>query len=266
MLIFALILCFTIPAFAVKILPYACTLHDVMHWDAKSATLVLKNPEGETLTASWPSTVDLWNYDGSTWKFDLPTGNNFAFNKIVNVALTSGLVTGGAVRSMVLSQTLTADCPAPAYHEVLNVSLYSQFTVGNWANAIMAKIVFDPTGDAKTGMASVIATEMYLPNKTTAGGSYYNYEANMIAPTNWLAGGLPLTQVVAFNYFNVAGAGVGALNDHAVLFHLMGCESATGHLLYTHAVTTPGAAAGSLKINIAGTNYYLYFWAAQGAS
>lgn len=92
--ILALVLCFAMPAFAIKILPYNVPLQDLMRWDKYGATLKLSNPEGETLTVAWATTVDLWNYDGSTWTYDLPSGDTFAFGK--GVAITGDSSVTGA--------------------------------------------------------------------------------------------------------------------------------------------------------------------------
>lgn len=252
------ILCLTLilPALAVKIAPYSQPLHDIMHWDAKSQRLIIMNPENENLTVSWLSTVDLWNYDSALWTWDLPDGDEFAFDKIVNVNLTSGLVAAGAVRSVVISQTLTADCPPPAYHEVLNVTLYSQYQTGNWANAIMARIIYAPDGDARAGMAAVIASEMYLTDGPTEGGSYYNYESTMVAPTSW-AGALPTSQVVGFEHYVMAGAGFGDLDDKANLFHLEGVSTLSQGLFFLSDITI-SSADGLLKINVEGVEYYMF--------
>uniref|UniRef100_A0A6M3XWQ5 Uncharacterized protein n=2 Tax=viral metagenome TaxID=1070528 RepID=A0A6M3XWQ5_9ZZZZ len=89
--ILALIFCFAMPAFAIKILPYDVPLQDLMKWDKSGATLKLSNPEGETLSVAWASTVDLWNYDGATWTFDLPSGDTFAFGKGIAVTGISSI-------------------------------------------------------------------------------------------------------------------------------------------------------------------------------
>ena len=87
------ILCLTmvIPGLAIKIAPYSQPLHDIMHWDAKSAKLIIMNPEGESQTLSWPATVDLWNYNVNTWTFDLPTGDTFNFAKQLKGTITDPL-------------------------------------------------------------------------------------------------------------------------------------------------------------------------------
>lgn len=256
-LVMILSLAFLLPVEAIKIAPYSQPLHDIMHWDAKSATLVIMNPENERLTVAWPATVDLWNYDGKEWMFDLPDGDNFGFNKVVHVDLTyAGSAVAGSFPSMILSTTLTGDSTGSAYTEVLNVTLYSQYQTGNWANAIMARIIYDPGGDARGGMAAVIASEMYLKDGATTGGSYYNFESTMVAPTSW-AGALPTSQVVAFEHYVTAGAGKADLDDNAVLFHLEGVTEAVNDLFYLADLTVTKA-DGLLKINIAGTVYYMF--------
>ena len=126
-LVMALIMAFAIPGAAIKIAPYANPLHDIMYWNAASAKLIIQNPEGESLTTSWPATVDLWNYNGNSWTFDLPTGDNFAFSKRVdfNIATTEGA--GSTVRGISLTDTVGA---ALAIHEGIRSHITSAYMTG----------------------------------------------------------------------------------------------------------------------------------------
>ena len=441
---------FAIPGAAIKIAPYPNPLHDIMYWDTTSAKLIIQNPEGESLTTSWPSTVDLWNYNGTSWTFDLPDGDKFAFSKRVdfNISttegagstvrslsitdtvgaamaihegvyshITSAYMTGGwcnavvgvitysatgsagggmaasfcgelnmqpaassggsyypyhsyfnfptntvlidstafnyafekyeaaggavaqfddygdfwhvvgltpladhilsanyltlrilvqpaataydkflvlshaqnmlsmgtavspvpivatdpkigvytsvaaiatgAVNSVVISQVTGGDVTGAAYQGALDVTLNAQHQSGNWANAIMSRIIYDPDGDARGGMAAVVCAEMYLPDKVTPGGSYYCYESNLQAPTSWDGSGAPLTQVVAFEHYVAGGAALTNLDDNAVLFHLEGVSTGSADLFYLADLTVTKA-DGLLKINVNGTAYYMF--------
>jgi len=447
-LVMILCLAFILPANAIKIAPYSQPLHDIMHWDVTSAKLIIQNPENENLTVSWPATVDLWNYNGNVWTYDLPDGDKFAFSKRVdfNISTTEGagstvrsisltdtvgaangihegirshvtsaFMTGswcnavvgvitysaagsagggmaapicsemnmqpaassggsyysvhsyfnvptsaelidstafnyafeayelaggakgefddygdfwhivgltplvdhilsanyltlrilvqpaataydkflvlshaqnmlsmgtaiapvpivatdpkigvytsvaaiatGAVNSVVISQVTGGDVTGTAYQGALDVTLNAQHQSGNWANAIMSRIIYDPDGDARGGMAAVVCAEMYLPDKATPGGSYYNYESNMVAPTNWV--GSALAQVVAFEHYVVGGAGVADLDDKGNMLHLEGCSTTASGLFYLADLTVTKA-DGLLKINVNGTEYYMF--------
>ena len=144
-LILTMILCFAISAFAVKILPYNMPLHDIMSWDERSATLKIANPEGESVSVAWASTVDLWNYDGTTWKFDLPIGSTFAFGKGVRIGAPSSTY-GSGLR--IGTAYVAAGAPVGIYFDDGGVAVTSWgegFTVGTVYTAAS-------TAQGQTGM------------------------------------------------------------------------------------------------------------------
>jgi len=102
-LVMILCLAIVMPGLAVKIAPYSQPLHDIIHWDAKSAKLIIQNPEGESLIVAWPATVDFWNYEGATWTFDLPTGDTFNFAKQLKGTITNPLIEQAGVFGQVNS-------------------------------------------------------------------------------------------------------------------------------------------------------------------
>ena len=138
--ILALVLCFAMPAFAIKILPYSVPLQDIMRWDKSDNTLKLSNPEGESISVAWPATVDLWNYDGSIWKWDLPTGDLFAFGKAIGETLyfevpSSSQISIGTYATA-LPVTVTG---ANLFGEMHNVIL-TDINVAYWYQAKYTKI------------------------------------------------------------------------------------------------------------------------------
>jgi len=87
-------------------------------------------------------------------------------------------------------------------------------------------------------------------------------ELEATCPASWTS-----SQTQAFIYVNASGATAAKFLDEAGLIQLYtGIDSGTGNMVYTHVVTTPGAAAGSIRILVGDTPYYLYYWSTQGAT
>lgn len=194
--VMALLMVFAIPALGVKIAPYSQPQHDIVHWDAKSARLIIQNPEGEGLTVSWPADVDLINYNGSTWTWDLPDGDEFAFLKTVNVVLAEGI----GVHSIVT--------PVEAYTGWA-LGFFGQAIIsnpaGNAANA--AGGVFEVNvAAAHTGGKTGIWTGLYAGafSNSTAGGQ--TPTAGIVVET--IAGGTIDASDVPLITFMTSGAGV----------------------------------------------------------
>lgn len=277
--ILALVLCFTIPAFAIKILPYNVPLQDLMRWDKYGAALKLSNPEGETLTVAWATTVDLWNYDGSTWTFDLPSGDTFAFGKGVaitgvssitgattitgavtitgDVGITgvssftlSSAATTGTIQSVVISQTMTVLATAN-YIEVLNVTLTSDVKTGACANAIFAKIDYVTDGLAH-GEAGVIAAELSLPASSVARGEYNVWKTEIDVPTNCVMNANP----IHIFGINVWGGAATQFDDYGYLFNISGVTTGADDFFYLSDVTLTKC-DGFLKIKVLGVTYYI---------
>ena len=226
-LIMALIMAFAIPGAAIKIAPYPNPLHDIMYWDTTSAKLIIQNPEGESLTTSWPSTVDLWNYNGTSWTFDLPDGDKFAFSKRVdfNISTTEGA--GSTVRSLSITDTVGA---AMAIHEGVYSHITSAYMTGGWCNAVVGVITYSATGSAGGGMAASICGEMNMQPAASSGGSYYPFHSYFNFPTSTV-----LIDSTAFNYafekYEAAGAAVAQFDDYGDFWHVVGLTPADGNIL-----------------------------------
>jgi len=224
---------FAIPGAAIKIAPYANPLHDIMYWNAASAKLIIQNPEGESLTTSWPSTVDLWNYNGTSWTFDLPDGDKFAFSKRVDINTTNTDV-AGTVRSVSITQTVTG---SGAVHEALFVTLDAAANyTGSWANAIAARMNFTGTGSGMGGTAAVISAEMNLPPIASPGGSYFGYQTYYNVPTS-----ATLIDSTSFNYafelYELVGGAKGQFDDYGDFWNITGLTPLVDHVLSADYVT-----------------------------
>jgi len=268
--IFALvmILCLTmvLPGMAIKIAPYSQPLHDILHWDAASQRLIINNPEGESQTVSWPSTVDLWNYNGNYWAYDLPTGDKFRFMKevLIGVEGTPLVYTEGEElleiwgTSASTSGTVTA---MPFYvHSTLTgvggVGRAGQFVLetnvvlGGWSNALKAQVIYGAAGKT-TGLGSAFCAEMTLSAGNVA-GTYAPIEIEL----NMGAAGVTGTQT-SLIYMSVNDAASTVFDDNGFLFSLNGVAAGASDVFYLADLTVTKA-DGLLKININGTAYYMF--------
>jgi len=198
--ILALILCFTIPAFAIKILPYNVPLQDLMRWDKYSATLKLSNPEGETLTISWPTTVDLWNYDGDTWTFNLPSGDTFAFSKAitgtVNLSETVAIPEKTPVNAVASVGKITSDTTAPSDGDTVTID----------TKVYTFKTALTPTeGEILIGGTAAAALDNLLSAINHTGTPDTDYKCAAVHPTVTATTNTDTTQLVAAKTKGVAG-------------------------------------------------------------
>lgn len=249
-LVMILCLAFMLPADAIKIAPYSQPLHDILHWDARSEKLIIMNPENEKQTVSWPSTVDLWNYNGNTWTYDLPTGDKFAFSKRVdfNISTTEG--TGSTVRGISLTDTVGA---ALAIHEGIRSHVTSAYMTGSWCNAIVGVITYSATGSAGGGMAAPICSEMNMQPAASSGGSYYNYHSYFHLPA-----GTALIDSTAFNYafelYELADDTT-CFDDFGEFIRIVGLTDATTHVWFDN----------TLRIHIGTTDWFIPLSEAEGS-
>jgi len=226
-IVMALLLAFAMPGMAIKIAPYSQPLHDIMHWDAASQKLIINNPEGESQTVSWLSTVDLWNYNGNSWTYDLPDGDKFAFSKRVdfNIATTEGA--GSTVRGISLTDTVGA---ALAIHEGIYSHVTSAYMTGSWTNAVVGVITYSATGSAGGGMAASFCGELNMQPAASSGGSYYPYHSYFNFPTSTV-----LIDSTAFNYafekYEAAGGAVVQFDLYGDFWHIVGLTPADGYIL-----------------------------------
>jgi len=273
-LVMALLLAFTIPGMAIKIAPYSQPLHDIMHWDVTSAKLIIQNPEGESQTVSWPSTVDLWNYNGNYWAYDLPTGDKFRFMKEVLIGVegvplvyTEGeelLEIWGTSAS--ISGTVTA-MPVYVHSNLTGIGgvgraaefvLETNIALGNWSNALKGKVIYGAAGRT-AGLGSAICAEMTLSAGTTP-GTYAPLEIEL----NMGAAGVTGAQT-SLIYMSVNDAASTTFDDNGFLFSLNGVAAGASDVFYL-ADLTISKADGLLKINVNGTVYYMFITTAINGS
>ncbi len=250
-LVFVMLFSMFLMADAIKIAPYSQPLHDIMHWDARSQKLIIQNPENENQTVSWPSTVDLWNYNGNSWTFDLPSGDVFAFSKRVNINTSTTEGAGSTVRSESITHTVGA---AGAIHEALWVTLDTEFATGSWANAIVGVLDYGALGSSSGGLGASICAEVNMAPIASPGGSYYNVHSYFNVPL-----AAALIDSTAFNYaferYEIAADASHDFDLYGLLWHIVGLDDNTTKVWYDN----------TLKIQIDTTIWWIPLSEAQGS-
>ena len=129
--------------------------------------------------------------------------------------------------------------------------------LGAWFNAAKAQLHFGAAGTGEiTGAASVFNAELYLPNKTMAGGEYQVLELNLQSQANTVSHG-NLAMPISFVKFKLSGASKTTLEDSAnmVLFQIDGFDEGAGSCV--DLAGAPGAAGGNIRISINGADWFI---------
>ena len=143
---------------------------------------------------------------------------------------------------------------------------YTNVTAGGWVNAVKAYMEFGTSGRT-TGLASSLVAEMVLPSTdiTAAGGGYFPLEVEYVAGGNALTTAGALTgNHAGFIWLQQSGDADGDFDDNGYLMHIKGMTAGSGHLFATGGNT--GTIAGSLKIGVDNTAYYIPLWSSEVAT
>jgi len=159
----------------------------------------------------------------------------------------------GTVRSMEITHTQTVQ--TTGVNECLYVDFESAVQTGNWTNAIVGRLNYTAPGNANGGMAAAICSELSLAGAAQTGGAYYSLDVELDCPTSFTCAGnkdLP----VAMQKFGVWGnsTAITSFETNGYLFHLDGFTAGNDKIF---ATVGDVAAAGTLRINIGGTDYYI---------
>lgn len=130
----------------------------------------------------------------------------------------------------------------------------TEVALGTYANALNAKLDFGAAGRV-TGLGGALCAELDLGPGTTS-GSYAVFEAELNVPASGSLG-----TRTSFMSLNAWGANVAAFDTGGFLFDLNGLTSASGKLFFLD--NAAGTVAGSLRIQINGTPYYLLLYSNQ---
>jgi hypothetical protein len=126
--------------------------------------------------------------------------------------------------------------------------------LGSFSNAVKGEIVYGASGRT-TGLGSAVLAEMSLSAGTSA-GTYAPLEIELNVPSGASTGTL-----TSFIYASMQGADVATMDTNGRFINLAGVTAGAGKMWVTGS--TLGTAAGGLRCRIAGTDYWLPFYAAQ---
>lgn len=259
--ILALVLCFTIPAFAIKILPYNVPLQDLMRWDKYGLTLKLSNPEGETMNIAWPANVDLWNYDGSTWTFNLPSGDTFVFGK--------GVLVGGTLELVNNSITVTKASGIGVHSVVTPVVAYTGWALGFFGQALISNTTGN-AANAAGGVFEVNVTATHTGGKTGIwtgiyAGAFANSTTGGSLPTagivveNIAGATVDMSTVPLITFMTCGGGGAGGAMSQ-ILFEIGNAEAAKT----VGTLTTEMFYHQTLKCVVNATDYFIPMSTVEG--
>ncbi|MHA1302145.1 MAG: DUF2190 family protein [Candidatus Heimdallarchaeaceae archaeon] len=172
--------------------------------------------------------------------------------------LTSTAAVTGTIRCANIDLSILADMEGSGIAEALRVNITTAKQTGAWINAIVGRIDFGSSGDARLGMAAAICAEMNVPGKVTPGGALYALDAEINVPTN---AELSDGHIVAFIKMGVWGGAKTELDDHGFVFHIDGVANTSDGLFDSSTITLDSGTNivfdATLKINVNGTAYYI---------
>ncbi|MGA1035076.1 MAG: hypothetical protein ACO3VI_07170 [Ilumatobacteraceae bacterium] len=183
--------------------------------------------------------------------FEGTTLGNFTITEGGNTITTTNTATSGTYQPLVVSTTMSgagADGGRSKFDMTTNVAL------GSFSNALKAEVTYGATGRT-TGLGSAFVAEMTL-SAGTSSGTYAPLELELNMPTGASTGTL-----TSFIHASMQGAAVATMDTNGRFINLVGVTAGAGKMWKTG--TTLGTAAGALRCRIAGTDYWLPFYAAE---
>jgi hypothetical protein len=183
--------------------------------------------------------------------FEGTTLNKFTITEGGNTITTTNTATSGTYQPLVVSTTMSgagADGGRSKFDMTTNVAL------GSFSNALKAEVTYGATGRT-TGLGSAFVAEMTL-SAGTSSGTYAPLELELNMPTGASTGTL-----TSFIHASMQGAAVATMDTNGRFINLVGVTAGAGKMWKTG--TTLGTAAGALRCRIAGTDYWLPFYAAE---
>lgn len=187
---------------------------------------------------------------------NIGTVNNFVSTAIDTDSLTvttSNASTSGSVsvEPVVVDTTMTG---AGGVGGRAKFKTTINAVLGSFSNAVKGEVVYGASGRT-TGLGSAVLAEMSLSAGTSA-GTYAPLELELNVPSGASTGTL-----TSFIYASMQGADVTTMDTNGRFINLAGVTAGAGKMWKTG--TTLGTAAGALRCRIAGTDYWLPFYAAE---
>ena len=168
-----------------------------------------------------------------------------------NTITTTNTATSGTYQPLVVSTTMSgagADGGRAKFDMSTNVAL------GSFSNALKAEVTYGASGRT-TGLGSAFVAEMTL-SAGTSSGTYAPLELELNLPSGASTGTL-----TSFIHASMQGAAVATMDTNGRFINIVGVTAGAGKMWKTG--TTLGTAAGGLRCRIAGTDYWLPFYAAE---
>ena len=125
---------------------------------------------------------------------------------------------------------------------------------GGFTNALKANVSYGASGST-SGLGSAFVAELTLSAGTSA-GTYAPLELELNVPSGASTGTL-----TSFIHASMQGADVATMDTNGRFINLAGVTAGAGKMWVTGS--TLGTAAGALRCRIAGTDYWLPFYAAE---
>lgn len=170
----------------------------------------------------------------------------------MNVTTTSASTSGSvSVEPVLVSTTMTGAGGVGGRAKFLTTI---NAALGSWSNALKGEVTYGAAGST-TGLGSAVLAEMTLSAGTSA-GTYAPLELELNVPSGAATGTL-----TSFIHASMQGAGVATMDTNGRFINIVGVTAGAGKMWKTG--TTLGTAAGGLRCRIAGTDYWLPFYAAE---
>jgi len=180
------------------------------------------------------------------------TSLDVASDGAIDLTYSSTSTSGStSVEPIVMENTMTG---AGGVGGRARFQLNADAALGGWSNAVKAISVYGASGST-TGLGSAFVAEMTLSAGTTS-GTYAPLEIELNAPTGTDTGTL-----TSFIHISTQGDDVATIDDNVRLFNLAGVTAGSTHVFQTGG--TAANVAGSLKVRVAGTDYYLVLYDGQ---
>ena len=167
------------------------------------------------------------------------------------VSSTFSSATVGNIEPLLIDTTLTG---IGATAGRAKFKLNTNVALGGWSNALKAEVAYGAEGRTD-GLGSAFCGEMTLSAGTSA-GSYTLFEGELN-----LGAGASTGTNTSLMYLSVNGAGRAAFDTAGYIMNIQGLTAASGKALATGSST--GTIAGSLKVRIGGTDYYIPLWSTE---
>ena len=179
------------------------------------------------------------------------TSLDIASDGAIDLTYSSADTGTGNVEPIVMENTMTG---AGGLAGRARFQLNANAALGSYSNALKAITVYGASGST-TGLGSAFVAEMTL-SAGTSSGTYAPLEIELNAPTGTSTGTL-----TSFMHISTQGDAVATIDDNVRFFNLAGVTAGSGHVFQTGG--TAANVAGSLKVRVAGTDYYLVLYDGQ---